>query len=60
MNFKELERIIKADGWELKNVTGLHYQYTHPVKPGKVTIPCHKGDIAKVVAKYVFEQAKLK
>jgi predicted RNA binding protein YcfA (HicA-like mRNA interferase family) len=45
MNFKELEKIIKADGWRLKNVRGSHHHYVHPLKPGKVSIPCHKGDL---------------
>jgi len=45
MNFKELEKMIKADGWRLKNVRGSHHHYVHPLKPGKVSIPCHKGDI---------------
>jgi len=37
--------MIKADGWRLKNVRGSHHHYVHPLKPGKVSIPCHKGDI---------------
>ncbi|MCL1893004.1 MAG: type II toxin-antitoxin system HicA family toxin [Holophagaceae bacterium] len=41
MNFKELEKIIKADGWTLKEVDGSHYHYKHPSKKGKVTIPNH-------------------
>jgi len=59
MNFKELEKIIKADGWKLKNVVGSHYHYEHSVKSGKVTIPYHKGDITKVVVKYVLQQANI-
>ena len=36
---KELERIILEDGWVFKMQTGSHRHYTHPTKPGKVTIP---------------------
>ena len=27
MNFKVVEKIVKADGWVLVRVTGSHYQY---------------------------------
>ena len=42
---KELERIILEDGWVFKMQTGSHRHYTHPTKPGKVTIPFHCKDI---------------
>lgn len=35
----EMEREILADGWQFKNQEGAHRHYTHPTKPGKVTIP---------------------
>jgi len=60
MKFRELEKIIKADGWRLQNVEGSHYQYTHDNKPGKVTIPHHKGDIKPAIVKSVLVQAGLK
>lgn len=44
---KELERIILEDGWVFKMQTGSHRHYTHPTKPGKVTIPFHCKDIPK-------------
>ena len=36
---REMERLILADGWELKAQVGSHRQYVHPTKEGKVTIP---------------------
>lgn len=45
MRFREIEKIILADGWQLKKVTGSHYSYVHPSKAGKVTIPNHPGDL---------------
>lgn len=57
--FKELERILLDDGWMLKSVRGSHYQYIHPTKPGKVTIPCHKGDVSPETLKSVLRQAGL-
>jgi len=59
MNFREMERIIKTDGWRFKNANGSHYNYVHPAKPGKVTIPFHTGDIPKIVVKNILRQAKI-
>ncbi len=60
MKFRELEQIIFSDGWKLKSCVGSHFQYVHPTKPGKVTIPNHKGDITKGVVSSVLKQAGLK
>lgn len=59
MRFREIEKIILADDWRLKNVRGSHYSYTHPIKPGKVTIPNHPGDLPPVVVKQILKQAGL-
>lgn len=47
MTAKEIEKIIKGDGWYLCNIIGSHHHYKHPIKQGKVTIPFHGGDIKK-------------
>ena len=59
MKFRELEKIILNDGWKCKGCVGSHYQYIHPVKSGKVTIPKHNGDISKIVEKSVLKQAQI-
>ena len=41
MTFREIEKIILADGWRFKKAKGFHYSYVHPTKPGKITIPFH-------------------
>lgn len=60
MRFREVEKLILQDGWyEIKQV-GSHRQYKHPTKPGKVTIPEHKGkDINLQVVKSILKQAGL-
>ena len=60
MRFREMDKILKADGWyEVKQV-GSHHQYKHPAKPGKVTVPEHGGkDINLTVAKSILKQAGL-
>ena len=60
MNFREIEKIILADGWYLVDVKGSHYQYKHPTKKGKVTIPNHRGDIPPRVINSILKQASLK
>lgn len=60
MTFRELEKVILQDGWVFKKAVGSHHQYTHPVKPGKVTIPKHSGDLAKPLVHSILRQAGLK
>ena len=46
MTFRQIEKIIKADGWyEIKSNSGSHRQYKHPTKKEKVTIAYHASDI---------------
>ena len=59
MKFKEIERVIKKDGWKLKHVSGSHYQYEHPTKSGKVTIPFHRGDLHPKTIKSILEQGEI-
>lgn len=57
---KEMEKLILADGWRLKNQVGSHRNYIHPSKPGKVTIPFHGGDLPKGTENSIKKQAGLK
>jgi predicted RNA binding protein YcfA (HicA-like mRNA interferase family) len=59
VSFKEVERIVKADGWFLDTIEGSHYHYKHKTKTGKVTIPFHSGDIPKRVFHSILKQAGL-
>ena len=60
MRFREIEKQLLNDGWLLVDVRGSHYQYKHPVKSGKVTIPNHRGDIPQRVVDSILRQAGLK
>lgn len=44
---REVLRLLRADGWQEvpERTRGSHIQLKHPVKPGKVTLPSHSGDI---------------
>ena len=57
---REMEKIIFEDGWVFKNQVGSHRHYTHPTKPGKVTIPFHDKDIPKGTENAIRRQAGLK
>ena len=59
MRFREIEQVILTDGWQYKNSKGSHNHYIHPVKPGKVTIPTHRGDLDKTTVKMIMKQAGL-
>ena len=60
MRFREIEKIVLDDGWKLDEIRGSHHQYKHPTKPGKVTIPFHRGDIPQRVVNSILKQAGLK
>lgn len=57
MKTREIEKILLADGWYHKNTKGSHKQFVHPTKPGKVTVPQHKGDLDIKTAKSILAQA---
>ena len=59
MKFREIEKIILADGWQFKKAGGSHFSYVHPQKTGKVTIPNHSGDLDPQTVKSILKQAGL-
>lgn len=59
MRFREVEKILLADGWKYKNARGSHHFYIHPTKPGKITIPNHPGDLDQRTVKSILKQAGL-
>lgn len=60
MTFKEIDKILRQDGWVYQYTRGSHYYYTHPEKSGKVTVPNHKGDIPKGTLQSIMKQAGLR
>jgi predicted RNA binding protein YcfA (HicA-like mRNA interferase family) len=45
MDSRSIIRALKADGWREVARRGSHAQFTHPSKPGRVTVPHPKRDI---------------
>jgi predicted RNA binding protein YcfA (HicA-like mRNA interferase family) len=60
MTFREIDRILRIDGWTFKTAKGSHHHYIHHTKPGKVTVPYRLGDIAMPTAKAILKQAGIK
>ena len=61
MTFKEMEKLIKKDGWYLQSAIGSQYHYVHDSKKGKVTIPFHGNrELSKYVVNSILKQAGLK
>jgi len=58
---REIIRELEADGWFRMGGKGSHYQFKHPSKPGKVTVPFHgSGDLTPATLKSIKKQAGLK
>jgi predicted RNA binding protein YcfA (HicA-like mRNA interferase family) len=60
MTFKELERLLLQDGWVHVDTRGSHHQYKHPERPGKITIPYHRGEVNIKTAQRILKVAGLK
>ena len=58
MRYREIDKILRADGWSEVKQVGSHHQYKHPAKPGKVTVPEHAGkDLNPTTVKSILKQA---
>ncbi|HKB29660.1 MAG TPA: type II toxin-antitoxin system HicA family toxin [Streptosporangiaceae bacterium] len=47
MKISEIIRLLEQDGWRLKRITGSHRHFTHPTKPGLVTVAGKPGATLK-------------
>jgi predicted RNA binding protein YcfA (HicA-like mRNA interferase family) len=45
INSRELIKRLEAEGWTLRSVKGSHHVYTHPDKPGHISVPHPKSDL---------------
>jgi predicted RNA binding protein YcfA (HicA-like mRNA interferase family) len=55
---RELLKALKADGWQQVGAGGSsHYQFRHPTKPGRVTVPHPVKDMSPGTLRSVFRQA---
>lgn len=55
---REILKMLKQDGWYLKEQEGSHRQFKHPVKKGRVTINGKPGDtLSQELLNSIFKQA---
>ncbi len=60
MRSREVIELLEADGWYEVAVKGSHHQFKHPTKPGRVTVPHPKSEIAKGTLHNIMKTAGLK
>lgn len=61
MRFREVDKMLRHDGWYEIAKVGSHHQYKHPTKLGKVTVPEHAGkDIRPETVRSIKRQAGLR
>ncbi|WP_122625404.1 type II toxin-antitoxin system HicA family toxin [Pseudomonas viridiflava] len=57
MRSGEMIRTIEDDGWYLVATKGIHHQYKHSSKPGRVTIKHPDSDIPIKTMNSILKQA---
>lgn len=60
MRSSQIIKKIEADGWFQVRQQGSHKQFRHPTKPGTVTVPHPKADIATGTLKSIEKQSGVK
>ena len=48
---------LRRDGWTLRRVRGSHHHFTHPEKPGRVTVAHPVRNIPIGTLRSIFRQA---
>jgi len=56
---RDILKALTTDGWIVKHQVGSHVQLVPPTKPGKVTVPHPKKDLAPGTVKSIARQALL-
>jgi predicted RNA binding protein YcfA (HicA-like mRNA interferase family) len=58
---RDVIQLLEGHGWRLVVTEGSHRQFTHPEKPGRVTVSGHLGDdMPKGTLASVMRQAGLR
>ena len=60
MNSKALIKMLEQDGWTERGCKGSHHIFTHPSKPGHVSVPHPKRDLGVGITNKLLKQAGLK
>jgi predicted RNA binding protein YcfA (HicA-like mRNA interferase family) len=57
---KMLIKMLESAGWTERGCKGSHHIYTHPNKPGHISVPHPKSDLGKGITHKLLKQAGLK
>jgi predicted RNA binding protein YcfA (HicA-like mRNA interferase family) len=57
---REVIRALGADGWVLVRTKGSHHHFAHPAKPGIVTVPHPRKDLARRLLCSIERQAGIR
>jgi predicted RNA binding protein YcfA (HicA-like mRNA interferase family) len=57
MNSRDIIRLIEIAGWVHVETRGSHWQFTHPSRPGRVTVPHPKRDLPIGTLRSIEKQA---
>lgn len=57
---REVIRSLKDAGWYEYGVTGDHYHFKHPDRPGKVTVPHPSKDLTRKTLDSIEKQSGLR
>jgi predicted RNA binding protein YcfA (HicA-like mRNA interferase family) len=57
MDSRTMIRRLEAEGWVKVGTTGSHHHFKHPDRPGKVTVPHPKKDLAIGLVRSIERQA---
>jgi predicted RNA binding protein YcfA (HicA-like mRNA interferase family) len=60
VNSRQIMRALKAAGWEHVQTSGDHWQFKHPTRPGRVTVPHPKRDLPLGTLRSIEKQAGIK
>jgi predicted RNA binding protein YcfA (HicA-like mRNA interferase family) len=59
LRFRELDKLLKANGWKLVRSEGSHHTYKHKDFPELATIAYHPGDLDPYLVKAILKMAKI-
>ena len=57
---KEMERLLKANGFEYVSSNGSHSKYRNPVTGKQTIVPMHSKELKKGLEQTILKQAGLK
>ncbi|MSO77233.1 MAG: type II toxin-antitoxin system HicA family toxin [Alphaproteobacteria bacterium] len=57
LSSRHVIRMLREDGWAHIGTEGSHWQFKHPMKPGRVTVQHPRRDLPKWILRSIYDQA---